>query len=280
MANYLVAVSGGVDSVVLLDMLSKSTHRLIVAHVDHGIRSDSEADARFVEALAKNYKLPFVTKRFELGASASEEQARAARYEFLFEQAKQFNATIVTAHHQGDLVETIAINVQRGTGWRGLTVLNRKGINRPLTALTKQQLYDYALRNHLEWVEDGTNATDAYQRNRLRRLLGSRLNQQNRERLSTLRAKQIQLRRDIEHESLRIIKSHAASRHFLTQIDHNVAVELLGTIIDQQTSIRPTRPQLERALIAIKTAKAGTIHHVGDRIELHFTPRAFAVKVV
>ena len=77
--KYLVAVSGGVDSVVLLDMLSGTDHALIVAHVDHGIREDSAADARFVAGLAKRYGLPFVSTELGLGVQASEEQARNGR---------------------------------------------------------------------------------------------------------------------------------------------------------------------------------------------------------
>ena len=141
--TYLVAVSGGVDSVCLLDMLSRSEHRLIVAHVEHGIRGEaSRADARFVAALAQKYNLPFVSVSLDLGPNASEELARQKRYDFLLAQAQKFGAVLVTAHHAEDVAETIAINIERGTGWRGLAVLARTGIRRPLISFTKTQLYD------------------------------------------------------------------------------------------------------------------------------------------
>ena len=90
---YLVAVSGGLDSVCLLDMLSRSEYRLAVAHVEHGIRGEeSRADARFVAALAQKYNLPFVSTSLELGVNASEELARRKRYEFLLAQAQEFGA--------------------------------------------------------------------------------------------------------------------------------------------------------------------------------------------
>ena len=278
--NYLVAVSGGVDSVALLDMMAKADHRLIVAHVDHGIRPDSAADARFVEALAGRYKLPFVSTRFELGAGASEEQAREARYQFLFEEAKKFNAEIVTAHHRDDLVETIAINLARGTGWRGVAVLARSGIHRPLLPLTKAKLYDYALKHRLEWVEDSTNGSLDYQRNRLRGVLKTMLDQRSAEELAILRARQLQLAHDIEREAARFVENHAGSRHFLTVLEHEVALELLGSMMKAACNIKPIRPQLERALLAIKTAKPGSFHDVGDGIKMRFTSRNYELFIV
>lgn len=278
--NYILAVSGGVDSVVLLDMMSKTKHRLVVAHVDHGIRPDSAADARFVEALAHRYKLPFVAARFELGKKASEEQARDARYEFLFEQAEKFNADIVTAHHRDDLVETIAINFSRGTGWRGLNVLARQGIHRPLLPLTKARIYQYALTHHLEWVEDSTNRSDVYQRNRIRQRTHAMLSEATIEQIVNLRARQLQLTHDIEREAARLVERHAGSRHFLTVLDQSVALELLGAIIKAHTGIGPMRPQLERALLAVKTAKSGSAHDVGDGIKMRFTSRNYELFVV
>lgn len=278
--NYLVAVSGGVDSVVLLDMLSKTDHRLVVAHVDHGIRGDdSAADARFVEQLARQYEAPFVSTTLRLGAGASEDAARQARYQFLREQAAKFNAVIATAHHREDVIETIAINLLRGTGWRGLAVMETPGIARPLLALTKRQIYEYALKHRLEWVEDATNADDAYLRNRLRKRLGSAPSRLQSDCLR-LRAKQLQLRREITRETARLIKTRPPSRHFFTQIDTAAGIELLGSYIQAKSGVRPIRPQLERALIALKTARPATVHDVGDAVQLHFTSRTFSVKRV
>ncbi len=311
--KYIVAVSGGVDSVVLLDMCMRVRNRsvssrsdnapyryqedgrllgltsenlaggltspnIIVAHVDHGIREDSAADARFVEALARSYRVPFVMARLKLGEHASEEQARKARYDFLFTEAKKHGAVIVTAHHQNDLVETVAINLRRGTGWRGLAVLNRERIHRPLLVLTKKQLYDYALKHRLEWVEDSTNGTDRYLRNRLRQQLTA--HPVDVAALSALRAAQVQLRHGIMRETARLLASNQGSRYFLTHIDEAVASELLGAAIEQAVGIRPARPQLGRALLAIKTAKAGTTHHVGDRIKLTVSIQKYQISVL
>lgn len=276
--NYLLAVSGGVDSVTLLDMFSKTKHHIVVAHVDHGIRgAESEADARFVAALAANYKVPFVSTALHLPAHSSEETARHARYEFLFSQAAMYNATVVTAHHRNDAVETVALNITRGTGWRGLTTLARKGVHRPLITMTKQQLYEYAMRHHLEWVEDATNRQDAYLRNRLRSKIGT--SDPDGEEIMRLRARQLQLRRDIDQEVDKLIAVHGGSRHFLQMIPEDAAIELLGAEI-AKIGPRPTRPRLRLALHAVKTAAPGATHQVGDGVKLEFTARKYRVAVV
>lgn len=278
--KYLVAVSGGVDSVVLLDMLTHAGHDIVVAHVDHGIREDSAADARFVRELAARYGAPFVMHEAKLGARASEEQARDARYKFLYEQAAKHSATIVTAHHLDDLVETVALNLERGTGWRGLGVMAREGIRRPLLQIPKHALYTYATRHGLEWVEDSTNQTDAYQRNRLRRKLHSKNTFSLRQKVHEKWLRQLKLRRLIDREVLRLLETHHGSRYFLSQLEETVAIELLGSAIEAAGGMRPMRPQLVRALLAIKTAKPGTTYQVGGGVSLKFTARNYAVKVV
>lgn len=280
--NYLLAVSGGVDSVVLLDMMAsgnnRGDNRLVVAHVDHGIRSDSQADARFVEALAKRYGLPYVACRLELGSGASEDVARQARYKFLTEQADKFQATIVTAHHEDDLVGSIAINLIRGTGWRGLNVMSRPGISRPLLAWDKQRIYRYALEQKLEWVEDSTNASASYLRNRLRSQVVS-LSEPTRQKLKKLWYSQKQLTHEIDTISRSIIERAGGSRHFYTMIDDRVAIELLRTELAGHSTTRPTASTTARALSAIKTARAGSKHDVSGSLKLSFDKRNFIVDV-
>lgn len=278
--KYLVAVSGGVDSVVLLDMLAKKKVDAVVAHVDHGIRDDSADDARFVRQLAQQYGYEYREKALHLGPTASEERAREARYTFLYELAKEYGATIVTAHHGNDLVETIAINLHRGTGWRGLAVLSRKGTERPLLNYSKTELYAYAMTNKLEWVEDKTNRDRRYLRNQIRARISSVLSDNARRMLRELRDKQVALVGKIEEEAESLVSQRDDLRHMLTQVDQAVAIELLGTYIVMHVGVRPTRPQLERALIAVKTAKQGATCHVGSGVLLRFKSRVFSVEML
>ena len=174
--SYIVAVSGGVDSVVLLYALwssyrlSATDYQLVVAHFDHGIRGDSKLDRLFVEALAQEHGLQFVYAEGHLGTECSEARARTARYEFLQKVAKQNEALgIILAHHQDDLLETAILNMLRGTGRKGLTALsNRDNLIRPLLNVPKQAILDYAALHQIEWREDSTNSDTRYLRNHVR----------------------------------------------------------------------------------------------------------------
>ena len=111
--SYVVAVSGGVDSVALLHNLAQSDKlRLYVAHFDHGIRQDSAEDARFVSQLARQYGLEYFSERAELGQNSSEALARTKRYKFLYSVMAQPQANaVITVHHQDDVLETAILNM-------------------------------------------------------------------------------------------------------------------------------------------------------------------------
>jgi len=277
--KYLLAVSGGIDSVVMLDMLARrGEHELIVAHFDHGIREDSHFDAAFVGELARQYNLPFIMAREELGKDASEDLARTRRYTFLRASAEREGAVIATAHHADDIIETVAINLLRGTGWRGLAVLDAPDVVRPLLAKTKQDNIRYALKHRLEWVEDSTNQTDAYLRNRIRRRLGL-MSQNNKVTILALWRRQISKKRLIEEEITSYVSPAATySRYFMIMIPSTEAVELLRWFVYSVCGSVPTRPQAERAVLAIKTAQPQTVYQVGDGIQLRFTRQEFIVE--
>ena len=276
--KYLIAVSGGVDSVVLLEMLAKKHENILVAHFDHGIREDSKEDAIFVRQLAVKYGVKFFTKREELGANASEEKARRARYKFLRELSEKQNATIVTAHHLDDVVETIIINMVRGTGWRGLAVLNAEDIYRPLINFKKQEIINYAKQNNLKWREDPTNSLNVYMRNIVRHKIDLN-NEQNNE-LKILHQEQIRLAKEVKSEVTSLLKSikndNKISRYFINSIDQASAYE----IIRELTKGELTPSQIDSVINAIKTQRNGTIFEASKNIKIHFTTRFFTLELI
>lgn len=271
--KYILAVSGGIDSMVLLDMMSKvADAELIVAHFDHGIRPESADDARFVEAAAERYGYRFIARREELGPETSEARARSRRYAFLRSISREHQAPIVTAHHLDDLSETVAINLTRGTGWRGLAVFDAE-IIRPLLDTPKASLEDYARRWGIEWREDPTNATDTYLRNRIRRKAMAVPHEHKRQ-LRALQMRQRELKRAIEAEVRELVgEGPSYSRYLLIHVPEAVAVECLRYCTDGAL----TMPQLRRALHAVKTAAAGSRYEAGSGVVFHFTTRHFTL---
>jgi tRNA(Ile)-lysidine synthase len=157
----LVAVSGGPDSVALLDLLvqTRDAHELdlIVAHVDHGIHPDSPRVAAQVRALAASYALDFETEALALGPFASETLARAQRYAWL-EQARDHRgaAIIFTAHHADDQVETVLMRVLAGSGPAGLAGMApiQGNVVRPLLPFTRAELTDHLEDTGLQaWLD-------------------------------------------------------------------------------------------------------------------------------
>lgn len=173
-ASLIVAVSGGLDSVVLLDLLqqlrSETGWQLVVAHLDHNQREESYADAQFVGQLADRYGL-----RFVLGVLPRESQTEnrlwQARHSWLEDVRRDAGADyIVTAHHRGDRLETAAWHAIRGSDRHGLTSLGaRRGvIVRPLIGFGRGDIITYAASRGLAWREDSTNADRRFTRNTIR----------------------------------------------------------------------------------------------------------------
>jgi tRNA(Ile)-lysidine synthase len=174
----LLAVSGGLDSAVLLHLFAQCSYPFAIAHVNFGLRgAASDEDERWVGALAAQYAVPFYTHRFATKDYAHEHglstqmAARRLRYAWLEEVRTEHNyARVATAHHRNDQLETTLLNLVRGTGVAGLRgMLARRGtLVRPLLFAPREALEAYAKQHQLAWREDASNASDAYRRNQLR----------------------------------------------------------------------------------------------------------------
>ncbi len=177
-APLLLAVSGGLDSAVLLHLCVQAGLRAEVAHCNFQLRGEeSVRDEQFVRELAAASGLPFHLQRFDTAAYAAERKlstqaaARELRYAWLEEvRAGQGLAFIATAHHMQDNVETFWMNISKGTGMTGMHgILPLQGkIVRPLLFATRAEIAAYAGANGLRHVEDSSNATEKYTRNYFR----------------------------------------------------------------------------------------------------------------
>lgn len=261
--KYVVAVSGGVDSVVLLHLLRKQKQvELVVAHFDHGIRGDSYKDCDFVAKLSGDVGLPFYSAKGELGPDASEATAREARYKFLEHTiANQKADAIVTAHHRDDLLETILINVIRGTGRKGLSPLrSRKNVTRPLLAFTKQEILDYAKKHNLRWREDPSNQDQKYLRNYLRHSVLPKMSESNRQKLLGLSKTSGCHNKEIDNLVSDLLNIHPANQinvAWFRSLPNNVACELLSQLL-RDSQIAFDKKTIQRLVVEVKTSSVNS----------------------
>jgi tRNA(Ile)-lysidine synthase len=184
--SVLVGVSGGRDSAVLLHALVKAGFReLIVCHLDHSLRSESTEDARFVMHEADHYGLVHESEVEDVAALAKEEKlsieaaARAARYAFFARVARaHWCPRVILAHHADDQVETLILNLLRGSGATGLGAMRpvnireehggRLEVHRPLLSVWREEIIAYAEAHDVKFREDVSNADRKFTRNRVR----------------------------------------------------------------------------------------------------------------
>jgi tRNA(Ile)-lysidine synthetase-like protein len=263
--TYVVAVSGGVDSMALLDVLRQQPGlKLIVAHLDHGIRDDSHLDRKLVQERAAQYGLPFVHHQAKLGPNASEAAARRARYGFLHTVRSASGAkAIITAHHQDDLLETAIHNLLRGTGRRGLTSLkNTDVVIRPLLHVTKPELQLHAKVQNLPWREDSTNVDTRYKRNYIRQHILPRLDHEQRAQLLKIIHHMHELNDEIEARLInqlhvRLDKDQLDRKWFI-QLPHTVAREVIHAWLRRHKIKNIDKKTLERLVVAAKTFPLGS----------------------
>jgi tRNA(Ile)-lysidine synthase len=185
----VVGVSGGADSVCLLDCLVHLGYSLVVAHLDHQLRPESAAEASFVRQISETYDLPFASQTLQLGADGEaagslEERARLARYQFLLTVAIENNAQgVAVGHTVDDQIETVLMHLMRGAGpeglsgmeprtrfsdWAGIDSKKPMDLMRPLLVLTRADTEQHCDRIGVKPVEDASNLDNTFFRNRIR----------------------------------------------------------------------------------------------------------------
>jgi len=176
--KVLIAVSGGIDSMVLIDLCKKSDLDISIAHCNFQLRGqESDLDEELVKSVAIKSNIPIYIKKFDTDKFAAKHKlsiqlaARQLRYNWFYELAENYEYDFVfTAHHLDDSVETFLINLTRGTGIEGLVGIPEinENIIRPLLIFSREEILMYANANVISWREDSSNASNKYLRNKLR----------------------------------------------------------------------------------------------------------------
>jgi len=176
--KLLLAISGGIDSMVLVHLFQQLNYHFVIAHCNFQLRGEeSDADEVFVKAICKQFKVPFHGIKFDTKTSAEEQKnsiqvtARNLRYDWFSKLLEENEIDfLLTAHQLDDSLETFIINLSRGTGLDGLTgiPMQNENIIRPLLPFSREEIAAYAKENNIQWREDSSNASDTYLRNKIR----------------------------------------------------------------------------------------------------------------
>lgn len=283
--RYVVAVSGGVDSMVLLDLLSKRSElHLIVAHFDHGIREDSAEDRRLVQRIAKELHIPFVYDEGQLGAEASEATARDARYTFLRKVQSQTHArAIITAHHQDDSIETAILNLLRGTGRKGVSALHDNPyVKRPLLKSTKDEIIEYAQMHEVKWREDSTNKDDSYKRNYIRQHIVPRMNTEQRQMFVQYIGNLEKLNKEIEAAMLLQLHTQSTTRcldrRYFNMLPYKVSLECMAAWLRYAGMRSFDAKVLHRVVVFAKTLAPGRQIDIGRGYYIDVEDHILALK--
>jgi len=265
-SSILLGLSGGVDSVVLLHLLvqlaSQHSWKLSALHVHHGISTHADEWTEFCCRLCEQYAVPLQVERVDitpLRDMGVEAAARKLRHEALMRQPADF---VALAHHQDDQAETLLLQILRGAGVKGAAAMpvlkSRSGMPtllRPLLDFARSELIDYANENSLKWVEDESNADDAYPRNFLRQRVLPLIDQR-------FPASRATLARSAQHfaeasELLNMLAKQDAEGAFdgttlavsrLKELDRVRAKNLLHWFLQQRGAMMPDHGRLEEML--------------------------------
>ena len=276
-----VAVSGGVDSMVLLHLLRTLRHPCHVVHIDHGLRgSESDLDHQFVKQYCENNKIPFVGERVDVNELAQRKgisvqmAARELRYEFFSKLTAQGPPRLALAHHQDDAIETLILQLIQGMGahsWQMIPPIAGPFI-RPLMEISREEIMKYAEENSIQYREDRSNSDPHYLRNRIRHELLP-LIESWRPGVRRSLARTVELSREIDH----LIKVHLEQK-LDNEVDGRGERKIpIASIMESGTpklilhhllrshGFHPDR--LEDILIALEARRTGTTF-TGNGIEV------------
>jgi len=273
----VIAVSGGPDSMVLVDLLRQIGEReqLVVGHINHGLRKEADRGEELVARYCRKYKLNFATRRVDLGGKPTgiEERARELRYAALQDIARENRANwIVTAHTADDQVETVVANWLRGSAVRGLggMKLRTGGIIRPLLSVWKKQLLAYAKKQALRYVIDESNSDLQFTRNRIRHQL-----------LPELRKFNKQIDEQLWHSSQIWQQVDGALTDLAKQYFRKIGTNTRGKVVLSISKLRELTPLMQ--IEVVKLALAGDLaglerSHFAEVLKILASPKPIVAK--
>lgn len=264
--KLLIAISGGLDSVVLTHLLHHLKYSVSLAHCNFTLRgNESDLDEAFVKELAKKHSIPIFTKSFNTKSFADEHKlsiqvaARELRYKWFASLAANIKFDfILTAHHADDNLETIIFNLTRGTGIDGLTGIPKKNGNilRLLIPFSRVAIENYAIAKKLNWREDKSNASTKYARNKIRHKVIPVLKELNPNLLDSLQntVQHLQDAKSIVEAKIKEVKKEV--------IEEEKNTESLKIRIDKLTAVENAKAYLYQILKEYHFTEWNDVYHL------------------
>ena len=267
----IVAVSGGADSVSLLDVLHKLGYKLVLAHVNHNKREESKIEQIAMENLAKELNIPFELLDYHYSNSNNfQSEAHFARYDFFKDLCKKYNTNIIaTAHHKDDQIETVLMKLMEGSnlyGYGGIAIESKRedySIVRPLLCVSKDEIYDYCKKNNLVYFEDASNMSNDYLRNRIRHNVIPILKNECANVLDKIMEYSIQAHEAFDYirsESINYLESNNNQIDYNTYNSLNIALkkDILALLLEKY-NIRKNNEIIEKILTILKDSNGTKI---------------------
>lgn len=283
--KIIIAVSGGVDSMVLLDIMTKilPAKCIVVAHINHKMRPESDIEYKEIQNITHAYKCTFEGYTYHHNKGNFQASARKARYQFFQALAQKYNANyLLTAHHLDDQIETIFMRITRGSSFSGYSGMKRRvkrrnyTIVRPFLHIPKEDLYTYAKTQGISYFEDASNEEDTYTRNRFRKYIIPLLKEEN----PSFFEKMIQFTEYMEDADNFI---EQASQDFMHQyymyrtlpiepfkeLDKSVQVKVLEKVINKATddSVEISYKQYQKLIELIYSDQPNQFYALGKTFE-------------
>ena len=250
--EVVCAVSGGADSVALLFAMYLLAPKLQItvkaAHFNHGLRgAESDRDEEFVKVFCSQYDIPVVVGRGEIkaGKKGLEASAREARYAFF----AALSGKIATAHTADDNAETVLMHMIRGSGLKGLGGITpvRGNVIRPMLCITRREVLEFLEEYHLSYVQDSSNDTDAFLRNRLRHHVMPQLIAENPQLAVNLSAAAMRLREDERYLSFQASTHYTEKVEELRKMPQPIRRRVIAGFLSNNGVKEPSAEQIESA---------------------------------
>ena len=274
--TYVIGVSGGPDSMALLDMCRREGISLVIAHMNYQIRESAYRDMKIVEDYAQAYDIPYVVRMQEKECIGNFEAfAREQRYHFYAELLEKYHGeAVLLAHHLDDHLETYLMQKQRhseGKVWgiQACTIIKGCRILRPLLSMSKQDVMDYCHRYQVPYGIDETNLSDDYTRNRIRHQIIEKMSYQEKQELNEQIRQENIKKQETNRKWERFISNWQYTVQELSELSKEDIQSFLHYLLYDKMHIAINHHEIRQLIQLIQSGRDGWSRELANQYEIY-----------